>query len=183
MFDEQSEVIQYRCECLFSLRRNAKAGRKIISNQILIFKVMSKKFKALESNLEFHNFENNNTFTGIFVKTIKLGGEKTEAFDVHIFVNVETGEEQFVKSSYTIDKTIDKIREMGENLSDVVIQIIFLGKTEVNGHPFNKFKTGWMTVEEWDADNLIKQENQPEPEKTEEPKPVKPKAAKKSAKK
>lgn len=108
-----------------------------------------KEFTDIIVNLPFHNFEENPEFIGIYNNTVKLGEDTENQFDANIFTSVETGEQVYITDSYSINKAIKKIKESGMNPSDVVLSLKYLGKTEVKGKPFNQFKIGYMSKDDW----------------------------------
>jgi hypothetical protein len=105
-------------------------------------------FEKVVQNLPFHDFEENSKYTGIYVNTLTLGDTKEKEFTVNVFANAETGEEHFITNSYSIEKAIKQAKAKYENnLSDLVFQIEFLGKTEVHGKPFNQFNISVCPLE------------------------------------
>jgi hypothetical protein len=106
-------------------------------------------FVTLSENLPFHDFDAYKTFIGIFEKSLVLG--KSEPFTVNVMKNAETNERVFIKDAYTIRESIAKCKAEHENLQEIVFQIIFEGKTEVKGKPFNKFTVGYCTLEAYNA--------------------------------
>ena len=109
-------------------------------------------FKTAIQNLEFHKFDEEPNFLGMYKNTVELGEDDSdEKFTANIFNNVNTGEEIYIGNSYSIAKAIRMARaEYKEQLSNVVFSIEFLGKTEVKGKPFNQFKIGYCTLEEYE---------------------------------
>jgi hypothetical protein len=109
--------------------------------------VKANPFVTVSENLPFHDFETEHTFTGIFEKTVILG--KDEPFSCNIMINVLTGEREYVKDAYTIRESIAKCKSDNVEFSKTVFNIIFEGKTEVKGKPFNKFTVQICTLDEF----------------------------------
>lgn len=108
-------------------------------------------FRTVVQNLPFHNFEEKRKLVGMYKDTVTLG-EDEETFQANIFVNLETGEELHVGNSYSIAKAIKQAKvEYKTEVTNVVFEIEFLGKTTVKGKPFNQFKIGYCLLEEWEA--------------------------------
>lgn len=103
-------------------------------------------FRKVIENLPFHNFESNPELTGIYENELTLG--EKEPFEVYIFRDIESGERVFITKSYSIQKTVEKVRE-NNDLKDIIFQFIFQGKDIVNGKPFNKFACGYCTTDEY----------------------------------
>ena len=113
--------------------------------------VKKSPFKTVIQNLEFHNFEKEPNFIGLYKDTQTLG-EGDETFQANVMIDLETGEEMYVQNAYSIEKAIKMARkEHMEQISNVVFNIEFLGKTTVKGKPFNQFKIGYCTYEEYEA--------------------------------
>lgn len=111
-------------------------------------KQKSTPFKTVVQNLEFHDFEEQPIFTGLYRNTVEIGEE--EKFTANIFADVETGEEKYIGNAYSIEKAIKQAKvENPSNMSELVFNIEFLGKTTVKGKPFNQFKIGYCTTEEY----------------------------------
>lgn len=104
-------------------------------------------FEAISENLPFHDFEKEPTFTGIYENRITLG--EKEPFEVFIMVDIKTGERVFITKSHAIEKAIITAKAKYNTLIDVVFEFVFQGKTEVNGKPYNQFKTGCCTLEQY----------------------------------
>jgi hypothetical protein len=106
--------------------------------------------KKFNEDLPMHDFTEDSTFTGMFEKKRTLGeGEKE--FDVFIMLDVINGERKFIPTSYTIVKTIEgALEEYKNDVSKVVFNFEFLGKTTVDGKPFNKFNTSFCTLKEYE---------------------------------
>ena len=113
-------------------------------------------FKTVIQNLGFHNFEDQKTFTGMYKDTVTLGDEEDpeKTFQANVFVDLDSGEEVYIQNSYSIAKSIKMAKaEYKDTFREVVFSIEFLGKTTVKGKPFNQFKIGYCTMEEWDTFN------------------------------
>jgi hypothetical protein len=111
-------------------------------------------FRTVVQNLAFHNFEEQKILTAIYKDTVTLGDEDDpeKTFTANVMVDTDTGEEKYVQNSYSINKAIHKAHlEYKEQITDVVFQIEFLGKTMLKGKPFNQFKIGYCTVEEFES--------------------------------
>lgn len=104
-------------------------------------------FQTLSENLPFHDFEKEPHFTGVYEKSLTLG--EKEPFNVNVFTDITTGERVFITDAYTINKCIGKCISAGHDLSKIVFNFLFTGKTEVNGKPFNKFDVGFCTLDEY----------------------------------
>jgi len=74
---------------------------------------------------------------------------------VYIVVDLITGEKKYVVQSYAVKKCVEaaKANTPGGSLDDIVFRIQFLGKSVVNGKPFNKFNTAYTTMKQWEAMN------------------------------
>ena len=107
-------------------------------------------FKTVIQNLEFHNFDETPNFTGLYKDTQTIG-EEDEKFTANVFADVETGEECYISNSYSVAKAIQKAKlEYADGIRDIVFLIEFLGKTMLKGKPFNQFKIGYCTLEEYE---------------------------------
>lgn len=108
-------------------------------------------FKKRTLNLPFHKFDDNDTLNCIVLDRMKLGEEKP--FDVYRVVDVESGEEKFVTSSYAIHKCVQdatlEYQEKNIEQQDIVFNIVFKGKTEINGKPFNQFDISDCSMEDY----------------------------------
>lgn len=111
--------------------------------------VKANPFKTDVENLPFVDFEIESHFTGICEKSLMLG--EKEPFKVFVFKEMKTEKRKFVTASYSIDKVISKmITEYGEPALDkIVLNIEYIGKTEVNGKPFNQFNISHCTLDEF----------------------------------
>lgn len=112
-------------------------------------------FKTAVQNLPFHNFEEVKTLVALYKESVTLGddeNEKEKPFTANVMVDLASGEEKYVQNSYSISKAIKMAKEeYKENITNVVFEIEFIGKTEIKGKPFNKFKIGYCTLEEYEA--------------------------------
>lgn len=115
--------------------------------------VKKSPFKSVSENLPFHNFDEQPNLICQVNGTLTLGGEKKEAFDVFKVTDILTGEQKFVTSSYAIKHCVEKAKMESKETSipfaDWVFNFEFKGRTTVDGHPFNKFDTGYCTLEEY----------------------------------
>ena len=115
-----------------------------------------KQFKALESALEFYDFHKDGkaTYFGVYEDTKVIGNDKDgKPMSAHIFTDPETGEQVYIQSSYTINKSIDELKakctEDKTVIGDYVMMLQFVEKTMVKGKPFNRFKTAYMLVADY----------------------------------
>lgn len=106
-------------------------------------------FKTVVQNLEFHNFEEEPKFTGLYRNTVEIGEE--EQFTAHIFADIETGQEKYLGNAYSIAKAISAAKTEHKTIAEIVFQFEFLGKTTVKGKPFNQFRIGYCTMSEYEA--------------------------------
>lgn len=91
-----------------------------------------------------------------YVSETILGDNEDPKKNIPVFTlaDIETGEEVFCVQSYAVKKTIEAARRQVKDLNDVVFCFEFLGKTEVNGKPFNKFNGSYCLVSEYEAYKL-----------------------------
>ena len=108
-------------------------------------------FVDLVANYPFHNFEVEPKFMGEFINTVTLGEDEENRFQANIFSDVETGELFYLSNAYSIDKAIKAAKEKYNTLQGLIFRIEFLGKTEIKGNPFNHFKFGTCTLEQYEA--------------------------------
>lgn len=116
-------------------------------------------FRMVVQNLPFHNFETDKKLVGQYKDTVVLGDEekldkdgKPTTFTANIFVDLETGEEKYVQNSYSIHKAITAAKhEHKDAVTNVVFEIEFMKKTMLKGKPFNEFKIGYCTLEEYES--------------------------------
>ena len=116
-------------------------------------------FKSVIKNLGFHNFDEEANFLGKYVDTVQISADeeegsdkKVETFIANVFFDLKTGEQVYIGNSYSINKAIKLARaEYAEQITNVVFNIEFLGKTTVKGKPFNQFEIGYCTTEEYEA--------------------------------
>jgi hypothetical protein len=106
-------------------------------------------FENIVANYPFHNFDENPKFTGCYINSEMLGEDEEKKFTANIFADIESGEMVYLSNAYSIDKAIRLAKAKFENLKDVVFMIEFLGKTEIKGKPFNQFKIGTCTLEQY----------------------------------
>jgi len=115
-------------------------------------------FKMAIQNLSFHQFAEESKLTGLYKDTILLGDEEKldsdgnpTTFTANVFVDLATGEEVYVQNAYSIAKSIKMAKkEYKDDISNIVFEIEFLGKTTVKGKPFNQFKIGYCTEEAYE---------------------------------
>lgn len=108
-------------------------------------------FKQTVANYPFWDFEKESKFTGVYCETVILGDKET--FQANVFVNADTGEYVYVSDSYSIRKAITNAgKELPDELKNrlIMFSIEFLGKTEINGKPFNQFNIGYCTTEQYE---------------------------------
>ena len=118
----------------------------------------SSPFKTVSEQLPFYpdmKDESENIhlpFIGVYVGAALLGDnpDPKEQIPVYTFAKVDTGEKFFVVQSYAIKKAVETAKKEYDNLTDIVFQFVFKGKTVVNGKPFNQFTTGYCTMEEYE---------------------------------
>jgi hypothetical protein len=112
-------------------------------------------FVDVVANYLFHNFELTPKFTGTYVNTVTLGEDEENKFLANIFVNIETGEIFYLSNAYSIEKAIRLAKEKYNSLNGVVFKIVFLGKIDLKGKPFNQFRISTCTIEEYN--NFVKE--------------------------
>jgi len=115
-------------------------------------------FKTVIQNLAFHQFEEESKLVAMYKDTVTLGDEDNpeKIFQANVMVDMKTGEEIYVQDSYGINKAIKKAKlEFKELIREVVFEIEFLGKTDLHGKPFNKFKIGYCTLPDWEEFNKV----------------------------
>ncbi len=91
---------------------------------------------------------------GLYISSLILGDSEKieERIPVYIFADVETGEKLFVIQSYAVRKAVEAaLREYPNGISEIVFRLEYLGKTEVDGKPFNKFNTGYCTLDNFNS--------------------------------
>lgn len=114
-------------------------------------------FRTVIQNLAFHNFEEHKKLVALYKDTVTLGDEEDpeKTFTANVMVDLESGEEKYVQNSYSISKAISKakieFKDSETGLKDVVFEIEFLGKTMLKGKPFNQFKIGYCTMEQYES--------------------------------
>jgi hypothetical protein len=106
-------------------------------------------FENIVANYPFHDFEAEPKFTGTYINTEMLGEDEEKQFKANVFADIESGEMFYLSNSYSINKAIQLAKAKFQNLSEVVFMIEFLGKTEIKGKPFNQFKIGTCTLEQY----------------------------------
>lgn len=125
-----------------------QTAKKVVKGEnVETKKPVSNPFKTITENLPFWDFQVKPIFEGIFEQQLTLG--ESEPFTANVFVDIKTGERVFITNSYAIEKTIAKVREVEPDLKQVVFQIEFIEKTLVNGKPFNKFNTGYCSLQQY----------------------------------
>ena len=116
-------------------------------------------FKMVVQSLPFHDFVTERKLVALYKDTLVLGDEekldkdgKPTTFTVNLMVDMTSGEEKFVQNSYGIHKAITAAKaEHGDDVTNVVFEIELLNKTVVKGKPFNQFKIGYCTMEEYES--------------------------------
>ena len=114
----------------------------------------NKGFKTIEESLKQINFSEQPIFIGQFDKAVTIDNpsakeEKDKTFIVFRFFEFETGEAVYVPSNFTIEKAINSLIADKVSFKDTVIRIEFLGKSEVKGKPFSKFKIQYMNITDY----------------------------------
>jgi hypothetical protein len=106
-------------------------------------------FKSQVENLETFKFsEENPSYIGVFIKKIELENKEGKKFHLNVFAEPVTGEQIFIGDNYSIERAISEAREQMPN-TDIVFDIKFLAKTEVNGKPFSRFKISTCSLNEY----------------------------------
>lgn len=99
--------------------------------------------KSLIKSLDLWDFTDDPKFTGEYISTdiIQPDDPSKEAFNQHVFADVETGEQVYLPDNYSITKGIKMARTIyGENLKGVQLEIICKGETMLsNGRKFLRF--------------------------------------------
>jgi hypothetical protein len=113
-------------------------------------------FKKVTENLPFYpdnTKEKQEPFFCVYIDETELGDDPDPKKHIPVFIlaDVETGEEVFCTQSYAIKKAIEAARKDNKDLRDVVFKFEFEGKTEVKGKPFNKFNTGYCSLEDYQS--------------------------------
>jgi len=119
-------------------------------------------FKTVVNSLSFHKFDEEPNFIGLYKDTVTLGadedseapekGKEPETYIANIFVDMSTGEEVYIGNSYAVNKAIKNARAtQHEEITNTVFSIEFLGKTMVKNKPFNQFKIGYCSLEDYEA--------------------------------
>jgi hypothetical protein len=113
-------------------------------------------FKKVNEQLPFYpdlTKEKQEPFYCSYVDETVLGDDPDPKKRIPVFIlaDVETGEEVFCIQSYAVKKTIERAREEFKSLNNVVFELEYLGKTEVKGKPFNKFNTGYCSLDDYEA--------------------------------
>lgn len=125
-------------------------------------------FKTVNEQLPFFPDVNQGvpqTFICVYVNSLNLGDDPDpeKQIPVYVMADVETGEHKYIIQSYAIKKAVEMARKEGLNLLDVVFRFEFLGKTTVNGKPFNQFNTAYCTYEAFE--NSINKVSKDKPKK------------------
>lgn len=108
--------------------------------------VTKREFKSIDESLNFWDFDVNPVFEGIFHNKTILGEESARPFEVNIFAEDTTGEMFYINCNHAIEKAISKVKNSDAKLSNVVFRFEYLGKTEVDGKPFKRFKTAYAEM-------------------------------------
>ncbi len=103
-------------------------------------------------------------FIGMYASETNLGDDPdpTKQIPVYIFDEYGTGERKYIIQSYAIKKAVQQAKKVIGNLTDVIFKFEYIGKTLVNGKPFNQFDTGFCTLDVYEASLL---ESEPETKK------------------
>lgn len=107
--------------------------------------------RTIENSLETFDFTAQPVFIGKYVDTITITPESGEkkAFDQHIFINSEDGEEIYIPDNYVITKALANLSNMPDfDKEKDVLEIEFKGKSEINGKPFSRFKVSILYDED-----------------------------------
>ena len=116
-------------------------------------------FKNVVRSLPMHNFNENPKLICLYKGIETLGDEENldkdgnpKIFDVMFCTDLDTGEEIHCPLPYLIEKAVKSA-----TANKTVFEIIFLGKDEVKGQPFNRFNINSCTVDEYEKflDNVI----------------------------
>lgn len=115
-----------------------------------------KRISVIKS-LDLWDFNQHPEFIGMYVETdtIKPDDPSKEAFEQHVFIEAETGEEIYIPDNYSITKAIKVLKDTKQLKADTILEIIFKGKTEVGGKPFARFNV-----------NILIDEDKPETKKS-----------------
>lgn len=124
-----------------------QATKKGVKTEKIVNTPVSNPFKKVTENLPFWDFQTKPIFEGVFEQQLTLG--ESEPFTVNVFVDVKTGERVFINNSYAIEKTVAKVKEVENDLKQVVFQLEFIEKTIVDGKPFNKFNTAYCSLQQY----------------------------------
>ena len=118
---------------------------------------MGKKdpFNSVSEQLKFFpdlNDESNRIFIGGYVASSELGDDPDpqKHIPVYKFADIATGEMFWIVQSYAIKKAVEAAKKEYGSLVDVIFRFEFVGKTVVNGKPFNQYNTGYCTREEYE---------------------------------
>ena len=115
-------------------------------------------FDTIIQNYAYHDFNESAIFTGIYQKTVILKeadpAAKTTEIQAHVFYDLNSGEGVYISTAYSINKAVEKAKTDFPKEIDsenMVFNIEFLGKTEVNGKPFNQFNIGICTLQQFES--------------------------------
>lgn len=127
-------------------------------------------FKTVSEQLPFYpdlTKDKQQPFIGVYLDSIILGDstDPKEQIPVYIFADVETGEKVFIVQSYAIKKAVEAAKREYQEILDIVFRFEFLGKTEVNGKPFNKFNTGYCTLDVYEKSKELPTLDEPKKKK------------------
>ena len=103
-------------------------------------------FVVMEENLPMHDFTENDVLVCQISKSVTLGEDSEEPFDVWKGVNLETGEEIHIPSAYTISKCVNKVKG---DLVQIVFNIKFLGKSEHKEKQLNLFTISSCSLQQY----------------------------------
>lgn len=137
--DEANEV-----NSIATVKKSPKVIAKVEEEKIVVEQEVKRVYEMLDENCEKHNFDESPIFEGIFDKTITItpDDKSKKPFDLHLFYDLKGGEKVAIDSSYSITKMLNGLKEQNTDFSKTAIYIEFVGKTTVNGKPFNKFNLG-----------------------------------------
>ena len=123
-----------------------------VTSEIIGYAVPESKspFINVIENIPFWNFKKSPKFTGIYQHTQEIG--EKEFFFVNIFSQIETGQKFCLIDSFLIHRAIHKARTAFEEafvLKEVVFEIEFFGKINIDGKTFNKFSISYTTLDSY----------------------------------
>lgn len=97
------------------------------------------KEKVIISGAQYWDFDTNPQFEGMYRgQVIREEDQKVIGFNFEDMA----GDLHIISNSHSIEKSLHTPHKDGELYEDpeAVLRILFLGKTEINGKPFNRFK-------------------------------------------